>query len=60
VVVSLIGEFFTELAQMIVRDGLISAMKWAFSLKEAQPVDRERDAILAKRKKDRLNRRSRR
>jgi len=57
VVVSIVGEFFAGLAEVAVRDGLISAIKWVFSPVRKPPVDREREAILAKRKKDRLNRR---
>ena len=55
--VSIVGEFFGELAQMVVRDGLIETGKWLFRRKEQTPLSAERSKVLSKREKDRRNRR---
>jgi hypothetical protein len=56
VVVSWIGEFFRELAEMLVRDGLVETGKWMFHRRKPEQVSAERAKIVAKRDKDRRNR----
>jgi hypothetical protein len=55
-----IADFFVEVAELIVRDGLIESLKWLFTPRKQKALDKERMKILAKRRLDRCNRRARR
>ena len=57
--VSFVGELLSEIVQSIMRDGLISGVKSILTKKKPASKDWGREAILAKRKKDRSNRQRR-
>jgi len=57
VVVSILGEFVRGIVELTIRDGLIEAFKQVFRKKKQEKPSSERAKVLAKRQKDRHNRR---
>jgi len=51
-----LSDFFGEVLHVLFRDGLIEAGKWLFGKKTSRS-DPEREKILARRRRDRHNRR---
>jgi hypothetical protein len=57
VVVSIVGEILGDLAKDVARDGIAAGILKLFRRKKPAPISVERQKVLARRNRDRLNRR---
>jgi hypothetical protein len=55
-----IAAFLADMAELVVRDGLIEGLKWHFARRKTKAFNPRRKRLLAKRRLEKRNRRARR